>query len=75
VVLFTYTYLIGKHFSTAKTTFRNCFSFSKNPFFRMLLLAERGGDTWRRTDELMDHLGEKGVHPQALDFSKPNPEF
>ena len=30
----------------------------------MLLLAERGGDSWTRTDELMDHLEEKCVHPQ-----------
>jgi hypothetical protein len=41
----------------------------------MLLLAERGGDTWRRTDELMDHLGEKGVHPQALDFFQTKPRI
>jgi hypothetical protein len=30
------------------------------------MLAERGGDAWARTDELMDHLSEKGVHPQAI---------
>ena len=35
-----------------------------NFFLRMLLLAERGGDSWTRTDELMDHLEEKCVHPQ-----------
>ena len=30
---------------------------------RMLLLMDRDDDNWRRTDQLMDHLEEVGVHP------------
>jgi hypothetical protein len=49
---------------SAKTTVTTDYFY----FRRLLLLAERGGDNWSRTDELLDHLEEKGVHPQGSGF-------
>ena len=39
---------------------------------RVLLLSETFSDSWKRTDELMDHLLEKSVHPQEWNWYEKN---